>query len=76
MSSTFCIMHIATKAYVSHTCHRHLARNLHHYVGCVVPVARNHLKLFWDSYGSRSRCCVKFWNFPTKFAYYSHYLLI
>jgi hypothetical protein len=47
------VMHVTTKAYVSHTCHCHLARDLHSYVRCVVPVARNHLKLFWDAYGSK-----------------------
>jgi hypothetical protein len=46
-------MHIATKAYLSHTCHCHLARDLHPYVGFVVPVARNHLKFFWDSFASK-----------------------
>jgi hypothetical protein len=40
------MMHIATKAYLSHTCHCHLARDLHPYVGCVVPVTRNHLNFF------------------------------
>jgi hypothetical protein len=39
-------MHITTKAYLSHTRHCHLARDLHPYVRCVVPVARNHLKFF------------------------------
>jgi hypothetical protein len=47
------MMHIATKAYLSHTCHCHLARDPHPYVGCVVPVTWNHLKILWDSYGSK-----------------------
>jgi hypothetical protein len=40
------MMHIATKAYLSHTCHCQLARDPHPYVGCVVPVAQNHLNFF------------------------------
>jgi hypothetical protein len=47
------VMHVTTKAYLSHTRHCHLARDLHPYVRCVVPVAQNHLKLFWDAYGSK-----------------------
>jgi hypothetical protein len=39
-------MHITTKAYISHTWHCHLARDVHPYVRCIVPVTRNHLKLF------------------------------
>jgi hypothetical protein len=47
------MMHITTKAYLSHTCHCHLARDLHPYVGCAVPVAQNHLKIFWDFFESK-----------------------
>jgi hypothetical protein len=41
------VMHVTTKAYVSHTRHCHLARDLHSYVRCVIRVARIHLKLFF-----------------------------
>jgi hypothetical protein len=41
------MMHIATKAYMTHTCHCHLARDVHPYVGCVEQL----LEIIWNFFG-------------------------
>jgi hypothetical protein len=70
------VMHFPTEAYMSHTRHCESLRDVHPYVGRVVQVSSNHVKLFLDANGCNLRCWVKFWNFLTKFAYYCKYLLI
>jgi hypothetical protein len=70
------MMHFPTKAYMSHTCHCESPRDAHPYVGRVVQVALNRVKLFLDANGCNLRCWVKFRNFLTKIANYCKYLLI
>jgi hypothetical protein len=45
---------------MSHTCHCESPRDVHPYVGRVVQVARNGVKVFLDANGCNIRCWVKF----------------